>query len=52
VETPPNLVETIRILMEKLQSYMDDNESLIKDQEKQTEINAFLLQSLSNIQRK
>jgi hypothetical protein len=32
--------------------YKDDNERLIKEQEKKTEINAVLLQILSDIQRK
>jgi hypothetical protein len=50
VETPLDLVETVRSLMVKLQSCKADNERLIKEQEKQTEINAVLLQSLSNIQ--
>ena len=52
VETPPNLVETVRILMAELQSYKADNERLIKEKINQTEINAVLLQSLSDIQRK
>jgi DNA polymerase III alpha subunit (gram-positive type) len=51
VETPPDLAETVRSLMEELQSCKDDNERLIKEQEKQTEINAVLLQILSDIQR-
>jgi hypothetical protein len=51
VETPPDLDETVRSLMEELQSCKADNERLIKEQEKQTEINAVLLQSLSDIQR-
>jgi hypothetical protein len=51
VETPPDLAETVRSLMVKLQSCKVDNERLIKEQEKQTEINADLLQSLSYIQR-
>jgi len=51
VETPPDLVETIRRLRAELQSFKADNERLIKEQEKQTEINIVLLQSLSNIQR-
>jgi hypothetical protein len=51
VETPPDLGETVRSLMEELQSYKADNERMIKDHEKQTEINAVLLQSLSDIQR-
>jgi hypothetical protein len=52
VETPLDLAETVRSLMEELQSCKDDNERLIKEQEKQTEINAVLLQILSDIQRK
>jgi hypothetical protein len=49
---PQNLSETVRRLMVELQSYKADNERLIKEQEKQKEINADLLQSLSDIQRK
>ena len=51
VETPPDIDETIRILMVELQSCKDENERMIKEYEKQTKINAFLLQSLSDIQR-
>jgi hypothetical protein len=51
VETPPDLGETVRSLMVELQSCKADNERLIKEQEKQTKINAVLLQSLSDIQR-
>jgi hypothetical protein len=51
VETAPDLAETLRSLMVKLQSCKANNERLIKEQEKQTKINAVLLQSLSNIQR-
>jgi hypothetical protein len=51
VETPPNLVEIVRSLMAELQSFKEDNERLIKEQEKQTKINAVLLQILSDIQR-
>jgi hypothetical protein len=51
VETPPDLVETIRSLMAELQSFKANNERLIKDKEKQTEINAVLLPILSDIQR-
>jgi hypothetical protein len=36
VETPPDLAETVRILMVELQSYKADNERLIKEKEKQT----------------
>jgi hypothetical protein len=51
VETPMDLVETVRSLMAELQSCKDENERLIKEKEKQTQINAVLLQSLSDIQR-
>jgi hypothetical protein len=49
--TPPVLVETVRSLMVELQSSKDDNEMMMKEQEKQTEINIVLLQSLSDLQR-
>jgi hypothetical protein len=52
VETPPDLAKTVRSLMEELQSYKADNERLIKEKENKTKINAVLLQSLSDIQRK
>jgi hypothetical protein len=52
VGTPPDLVETVRSLMVELQSCKADNERMIKEQEKQMEINEVLLQSLSDIQRK
>jgi hypothetical protein len=51
METPPNMVETVRSLRAKLQSCKADNERLIKEKEKQIEINVVLLQSLSDIQR-
>jgi hypothetical protein len=51
VETPPDLVEIVRSLMEELQSCMADNERLIKEKEKKIEINAVLLKILSDIQR-
>jgi hypothetical protein len=51
VETPPDLAETIRILMSELHICKADNERLIKEKEKQMKINAVLLQSLSDIQR-
>jgi hypothetical protein len=50
METPPDLVEIVRRLMAKLQSCKADNERLIKEQKKQTEINTIVLQSLSGIQ--
>jgi hypothetical protein len=51
VETPLDLAKTVRSLMVKLQSCKADNKRLIKEKEKQTKINAVLLQSLFNIQR-
>jgi hypothetical protein len=51
VGTPPDLAETVRSLMVELQSCKADNERMMKEQEKQTEINAVLLQSLSDLQR-
>jgi hypothetical protein len=52
VGTPPDLAETVRSLMVELHSYKANNERMIKEQEKQTKINAVLLQILSDIQRK
>jgi hypothetical protein len=43
IETPPNLVETVRSLVVELQSCKSNNERLIKEKEKQTKINAVLL---------
>jgi hypothetical protein len=51
VGTPPDLAETVRSLMVELQSCKADNERMMKEKEKQTEINAVLLQSLSDLQR-
>ena len=51
VETPSDLTETVRSLMVELQSCKVDNKRLIKEQEKQTEINVVLLHILSDIQR-
>jgi hypothetical protein len=45
------LAATVRSLMEELQICKDDNERMIKELEKKPEINAFLLQSLLDIQR-
>ena len=50
VETPLDLAETVRSLMDELQSCKVNSERLIKDQDKQMKINAILLQSLFNIQ--
>jgi hypothetical protein len=49
--TPPNLSETVRSLMVELKRCKVDNERMMKEQEKQTEINVVLLQSLSDLQR-
>jgi hypothetical protein len=43
IGTPPDLVETVRSLMVELQRCKADNERMMKEQEKQTEINAILL---------
>jgi hypothetical protein len=51
VETPLYLAETMRALMEELQSCKAEKERLIKEKEKQIEINTVLLQILSDIQR-
>jgi hypothetical protein len=49
--TPPDLAETVRSLMVELQCCKADNERMMKEQEKKTEINVVLLQSLSDLQR-
>jgi hypothetical protein len=41
--TPPNLVEIVRSLIVELQSCKVDNERMIKEQEKEMEINVVLL---------
>jgi hypothetical protein len=51
IGTPPDLAETVRSLMVELKSCKADNERMMKEQEKQTEINVVLLQSLSDLQR-
>jgi hypothetical protein len=51
VGTPPDLAETVRSLMVKLQSCKVDNERMMKEQEKPIEINIVLLQSLFDLQR-
>jgi hypothetical protein len=43
VETPPDLAETVRSLMAELESCKANNKRLIKEKEKQMEINAILL---------
>jgi hypothetical protein len=49
--TPPDLAEIVRSLIVELQSCKVDNERMMKEQEKQIEINTVLLQSLSDLQR-
>ena len=51
LETPPDIAATMRILRVDLQSYREDNERMIKAQEYQNQLNASMLQSLTNIQR-
>jgi hypothetical protein len=51
IRTPPDLVETMRSLMVELKSCKADNERMMKEQEKKTEINVVLLQSLSDLQQ-
>ena len=51
IGTPPDLAETVRSLRAELQSWKADNERMMKEQENQTNINAVLLQSLSDLQR-
>jgi hypothetical protein len=50
IGAPPDLDEIVRSLMVELQSCKADNERMMKEQEKKTEINAVLLQSLSDLQ--
>jgi hypothetical protein len=52
IGTPPDLAETMRSLMVEFQRCKANNERMMKEQEKQTEINAVLLQSLFDLQRK
>jgi hypothetical protein len=49
IGTPPGLAETVRSLMVELQSCKANNERMMKEQEKQTKINAVLLQILSDL---
>jgi hypothetical protein len=50
VRTPPYIANIVGSLMVELQSCKDDNERMMKEQEKQTKINVVLLQSLSDLQ--
>ena len=51
-DTPPNFAATMRSLRVEIQSYRVDNERLIKAQEEHNQLNATLLHSLTEIQRK
>ena len=51
-ETPPDFVATMRILRVEMQSYRADNERLVKAQEEQNQLNAAMLQNLTDIQRR
>ena len=48
-ETPPDSAATMRILRVELQSCKEDNERMLKAQEDQNQINAAILQSLTDI---
>ena len=50
-DTPPYFATTIRSLRVEMQSYRADNERLVKAQEEQNQLNAAMLQSLTDIQR-
>ena len=51
-ETPPNFAATMRILRVEMKSYKLDNERLVRAQEEQNQLNAAVLQSLTDIQRR
>ena len=44
-ETPPDCAATMRRLMVEIQSYMADNERLVKAHEEQNQLNAAMMQS-------
>ena len=48
-ETPPNFAATMRSLRVDMQSYRPDNERLVKAHEEQNQLNAAMLQSLTDI---
>ena len=45
-----DLVDTLRILKEEIRSCKVDNDRIMQEKEKQVEVNAMILQSLSNLQ--
>jgi len=49
VETPPYFAKNVRSLMEELQSFKEDNERLMREEENKTETNEVTFQSLSYI---
>ena len=51
-DTPPYFAATMRSLRVEMQSYRADNERLVKAQEEQNQLNASMLQSLIDIQRR
>ena len=50
-ETPPDIAATMRSLRVELQSCREDNERMIKAQEEKNQLNAAMLQILTDIQR-
>ena len=46
-----DLTDTLRSLKEEIKSFKVENEKIMEAQEKQGEVNAILLQSLSYLQR-
>ena len=51
-EYSPHVTDTLRILKEEIRSCKENNDIIIQEQEKQAEVNAFILQVLSYLQRK
>ena len=48
-DTPPDFAATVRSLRVELKSCREDNEMMLKAQEDQNQINAAILQSLTDI---
>lgn len=47
----PDIANTLRSLEAEIRSCKEDNDTIIQSQEKQSEVNAFILHSLSDLQR-
>jgi len=47
----PNCMDILRSLRDKIRSYKDDNEKLVRAQKKQIEVNEFIQQSFSNLHK-